>query len=239
MREISLVICDNERTVCEQLKKMAEQLAGELHLSIGCKSCYSAEELVETDLDDYNILFLDIEMEGKNGFWAAEQIRKTNQRIEIVFATVLAQMCSEGYRYNAYRYLIKPVEYDRFRMELKYLFERTAAKEHIYRSIKDGVDNQLPVYADICYIEVIDHTVYYHTSHIVVEKSGTMKKTEETYRELGFCRIHQSYLVNMEKIESILPGKILLEDKTELVVSRSRAKEFKNQYANFMADKLM
>lgn len=239
MKEISLVICDNEKAFCHELQAMAERLSSELGLSIGCRCCYSAEELLAENLEECNILFLDIEMEGKNGFWAAEQIRRTNTRIEIVFVTILAQRCSEGYQYRAYRYLIKPVEYDRFRAELIHLFEQTAVKEHAYQSFREGMGSGLPIYTDIFYIEVIDHIIYYHTKDYVLERPGSMKKTEELYQKLGFCRIHQSYLVNMDKIEIVLQGKILLENKAELVVSRGRAKEFKNRYAEFITNKLI
>ena len=234
-----MAICDDEAAVCEKLESMTIKLAEELGLMISCRQFHSGEALLNTDLTEYQLLLLDIEMEGLDGMETAGKVRSRSQSLEIVFVTALAARCSEGYQYRAYRYLIKPVEYERFAAEMRGLFSRIAIKNKISSNIMESMKNQIPIYTELYFIEVIDHTVYYHSKSDTIEVTGTMKKVEELYSELGFCRIHRSYLVNMEKVEYVFADKIILENKTELLLGRKYAKEFKNQYANFMAEKLM
>lgn len=237
--KLFVAICDDEQEMRETLKSYVKRLAEELCIDVEIRTFPGGEEFLKENTEDYHIVFLDIEMQGMSGFDTAEKMRETNQKTEIVFATVLAQYCSRGYHYRASRYLIKPVSYENFSYEVKKLFQNTEKRERISNSLMQSMADGLPGYDRIYYMESVGHEMLFHTKEKSYERKMSMKKVSAMYEELGFCRIHQSFLVNMDKVEDVYDDKILLENKTELYFSRGWKKEFQKRYAKYLAEKLV
>lgn len=237
--KLSVAICDDEQEMRELIHNYVCRLANELEISVEVHAFSDGEELLKEDTLRYQIVFLDVEMQRMNGFDTAEEIRKTNQKTEIVFVTVLSQYCSRGYHYKASRYLVKPVSYENFSYEMKKLFQDIEKKERISEELMNFMEHGLPAYDKLYYMESVGHAILFHTNEQTYERKMSMKKAAGLYEELGFCRIHQSFLVNMDKVEYVYEDKVFLENKTELYFSRGWKKEFQKRYAKFLSEKLV
>ncbi len=230
---MKVAICDDDIFIINEIEKYIVMMGIENNITITCEKFCSGEEFISENTNDYSIVFLDIEMKEMNGFEVAEHIRKTNQEITIIFATVFSKYSTEGYRYNAYRYLVKPLNYERFKFELEDLFININKRQALKEFLKKEKRNGMPSISNILYIEVIDHTVIYHTKDKEFETKGTMRKLEEIFKQLGFVRIHNSYIVNMSKIHTTYTNSLILDDKTELTISRNRKKGFEKAYLEY------
>ena len=110
-----IATCDDEVQFCKQVELYIKGLGKELGIETKCDKYISGK---------YQIIFLDIELKNENGIDIAEKIRKTNENVEIIFLTAFIQYAVDGYKVKAYRFLVKPVNYDDFVFQLNELFIR-------------------------------------------------------------------------------------------------------------------
>ncbi|MCW0599800.1 response regulator, partial [Clostridioides difficile] len=107
-----IAICEDEKVqvekICEILKKF--ELNEGIKLNVDTFS--SGEELIENKFEKYDIVFLDIKMKKLTGIETSKIIRKSSEKIKIIFITALEQYWPEGYTVSAYRYILKPIKED-------------------------------------------------------------------------------------------------------------------------------
>lgn len=108
---LNLVICDDERTLRNDLRKVLEtelELCGET-FKIAEFDC--GESLVRALNDSvFDIIFLDIEMKDLDGVATAREIRKRTSAPEIIFVTSYPDFVFQGYEVQALNYILKPYQ---------------------------------------------------------------------------------------------------------------------------------
>lgn len=129
---IKVAICDDEEIFVKKLKECLYKYKEETGKKISILEFHDGSELLKNYQTDLDLIFLDIKMEKVNGLKTAEEIRKIDNTVEMVFLTSLSQYVWKGYEYRAINYLLKPIKYGRLKMELidslKYIKEK---KNHI------------------------------------------------------------------------------------------------------------
>ena len=118
MIQIFMAVSDDDGSVCDFVSTYTKELAQRSGFRAMVDKFSSGSELLCNEWQKYKMIFLDIEMEGKNGLETAEVLRKDGYQGEIVFISAIPEYCSQGYRYKAYRFLIKPISYEDFSFEL-------------------------------------------------------------------------------------------------------------------------
>ncbi len=233
-----IATCDDEIKYCNQVEEFSKKLAQTLGIEVQCDKYESGTELLKKDIRQYKIIFLDIDMKDENGIHIAEKIREIDKKVEIIFLTALIQYAIEGYRVNAYRFLVKPMEYNDFEFQLAELFVRINRFEKSNLKLtREGQDYTIKI-DDIMYIEVMNHSLTYHCVNYDITVSGTMKKIENSLTGHYFARIHNSYMVNMRYIAEVKSQEIIMKNGTSLSVARSKKDTFRQAYLNFWGDEL-
>ena len=221
-----IATCDDERQYCDQVEFFVTRLGEELQ----CDKYTSGADLLKNNFQKYKIIFLDIDMKSENGLEIAEKIRESNSKIEIIFLTALIQYAVDGYKVRAYRFLVKPMEYDDFVFQVKGLFLRLGQLEKNNLLVKkEGKDFMVKI-EDILYID--------HCTKKDITAPGMMRKVEISLKEHCFVRIHNSYVVNMRFIEQVQSQRLTLLDGTELPLARSKKDTFRRAYLDFWGDEL-
>ena len=233
-----IATCDDDIQYCEQVECFVTRLGESLGIEVKCDKYQSGADLLDEDFCKYGIIFLDIDMINENGINVAEKIREKDQRVEIIFLTALIQYAVEGYKVKAYRFLVKPVEYDDFKFQLSDLMLRidNFEKSNLVLT-KDGQDYTVKI-EEIMYIEVIDHYLTYHCVNYDLTVVGTMKKAENNLKGHYFVRIHNSYTVNMRYISKVKSQYLILENGIELPLSRGKKEKYRKVYLDFWGDEL-
>ena len=103
--ELKIAVCDDEAVVRSALINALETL----DIVFKAKEYSSGSELVMSD-EEYDLIFLDIEMDGINGMETAEQLRKKGCKSNIVFLTSHTEFMQAAFRVRAFRFLEKPVD---------------------------------------------------------------------------------------------------------------------------------
>ncbi len=234
---LNVVVCDDDQYYRHKISSIVEKYfytRGIIYTITLYDSGINHLNLKEK-INDYNIIFLDICMEHLSGFELAKRIRRYSEDIYIVFITASMEYSLEGYKVNAIRYLLKnndDLEINLFEclnsiinkmknIEVKQVFNFQEGKIEVL------VNN-------IIYVESNLHKlIIYIKANKKVVKCNMYEKLnnlESNITSNCFCRIHQSFLVNLNYVKSLKKYAVVLYDNKELSVAKSRYKGVKDAY---------
>ena len=222
---IKIAIVEDEHAYAMQLQEylhIYEQENGEV-FEISLFS--DGDQIVNKYKPVYDIILMDVEMKFMDGMSAAEEIRKVDTEVVIMFITNMPQYAIRGYAVDALDYVLKPVSYFAFSQRLNRAIGRMKKRETkmISLSIKGGTV-RLDV-ANVTYVESQGHTLIFHTVSGDYETTGTMKEMEKELAEQNFFRGYKGYLVNLAHVDGVKDGCAVVRGEY-LLISRARKKEF-------------
>ena len=224
---ITCAIVDDEPLAVSLLQSYVQrtpvlQLAGTYHNAI--------ESMAGLQREPVDLLFLDIQMPEWNGLDFARVI--DTSRTCIIFTTAFSQYAPDGYKVNAVDYLLKPIAYTDFASAVaraqKHLAEHARPVDGDALSCspqtQPDIDSifvksdykQLRIrFSDILYIEGLKDYVkiYLVQQPRPVLSLISMRSLEEKLPSHIFCRVHRSFIVNMERIEVVERGQIVFGQK--------------------------
>ena len=231
---IRIALVEDDPAYAEQLLSYLKEYEKESKERISVQTFSDGEDIVTEYRADYDIILMDVEMKFMDGMSAAEEIRKMDTEVVIIFITNMPQYAIQGYKVNALDYILKPISYFSFSESMVRALAKvkTPEKEYITIVLKGG-KKKLDV-ARICYVEVQDHVLIYHTLDGDFETKGTMRDTDNQFDPRKYFRCNRCYLVNLEFVETYQGSDIMVNGDT-IQVSRSRRKPFLdalNEYMN-------
>lgn len=183
----------------------------------------------------YDIILMDVQMQFVDGMTAAEEIRKVDSKVIIIFITNVAQYAIRGYEVGALDYILKPITYFTFSQKLSKALARREKRSggFVTIAVKGGLQ-RLEV-ADIYYIESEGHNLIYHTAKGDFVSSGTMKSVEEEMTKMHFSRGNKGYLINLEHVEGIR-DKCAVVAGEKLLLSRARTSAFMQELTRYWSE---
>lgn len=237
--KINAVIVDDESLARESLRH-ALQSFSDIHIAAECVNGFEAVQAVQEHRP--HLLFLDVRMPKLDGFDVVELLGKDSPII--IFVTSFDEYALKAFEAEALDYILKPVQTKRlekalnrvrkqFHAKQKKDFEGLIEKHQDTMSpvnrvlIRSGYDVTVVPVGNIRYIEAQDDYVKIHTKDgKSFLKSERMGRLEEMLDRRYFCRIHRSYIINIDSLKKIEPYTkdsrlALLQDGTRLNISRS------------------
>lgn len=155
--------------------------------------------------NEYDAIFLDIEMPKMNGMDAAEKIRDMDENVILMFITNMAQYAIQGYSVGALDFVMKPINYYTFSLKLKRVLKRVIKKdkeqESIILQLSDGM-KKIDI-RDIYYVEVQNRMLYYYTSKGTYSVKGTLQSVEKQLENYSFTKCNHWYLVNLKHVKEV------------------------------------
>ena len=158
-----------------------------------------------------DLLFLDIEMDGMNGFELAEHLHRHYPDVLYVFVTGHTDFAVDGYAYQPLSFLVKPIRLSHLERVLELAREKAEASNVPGPSGKQiglHVDARLEIVNldDVAYLETVGRKVHVVCRDgRVLETAESLKKLCQVFEDYGFYRCHQSFVVQVALIESIKP----------------------------------
>ncbi|MEO7046561.1 MAG: LytTR family DNA-binding domain-containing protein [Ferruginibacter sp.] len=241
---INAVIIDDEQNNIDNLKSLLRKHCSEVEISGTAINAKEGREIILHHNPD--IVFLDIQMPGENGFDLLKSL--SNYSFEVIFVTAFDQYGIKAVKFAAIDYLLKPINVDELKIAVKKAIDkkqRMNQNEQLQNLMQLLKDNQkehriaLPSTHEIRYAkpsEIIrcESSNNYTTFHFVSREKLLISKPIYFYEELlldyNFVRCHQSHLVNKKFISSFIKedsGSLLLEDQTRIPVSKSKKEKIK------------
>lgn len=228
---MNIAICDDEKIIREQIKERIEELSGEYEI----KMYAFGEELLSSG-EIFDIIFLDIQMGELSGIETARMLRKEEIDSIIIFVTAVKEYVFEAFDVEAFHYLLKPIEDDKFvevfeRAVKGVLARKTRIQERIF--IKTRNRNITIDKSRIYYVESRTRKVEIHLNNESIETYATMNEMEKQLGE-GFYRCHRGYLVNMAYILEYDTTKISLHNGEEIYMAKEKYNDFVKEYMRYL-----
>ena len=222
---INIAIVDDESVCVNQIKQYLEQYQLDSGEIVKATVFSDGDQIVHQYNHQFDVILMDVEMKFMDGMSAAEEIRRIDSEVIIIFITNMPQYAIRGYAVQALDFLLKPVSYFAFSQCLNKALTRMSNRESktVMLNVKGGVA-KLDA-KDIYYVEARGHNTYYYTANGKYETALAMKVAEQMLCPLHFFSISRWYLVNLAHVDNFFNGEVKLNRFT-LPVSRSRKNEF-------------
>lgn len=237
-KKIQTIIVDDEAASRESLKEILKSYQ-EISIAAECVNGYEAiKEIKEKNPD---LVFLDIQMPKLDGFDVVELLGKDAPLV--VFVTAYDEFALKAFEAEALDYILKPVRDDRMKKVIERVKGLITGQESrsmesvidIHRSrltpvsrvlIRDGVHVHVIPTREIVYFEAQDDYVMIYTDSRSYLKSDRISSLEGILDQTQFCRIHRSYIININHLSKIEPyskdsKRAVLKNKKTLPISRS------------------
>lgn len=201
---MEIAICDDNLQCVEKILKLLQSFAKREMMDISVSTFTDGQSLLETQLEKYSLIFLDVDMGAISGIETAKVIRKVNKNVLLIYVSAYVEYATFGYEVNAFRYILK--------QSLEKSFDccmRAAICQIGLQAEK------ITIKVDTKYIDLLLKDIRYFESNrrilqISVDGDQTIYryygKLDEVEKQLvgkGFLRIQKSFLINIDHTEKI------------------------------------
>jgi two-component system LytT family response regulator len=219
MENIRCAVIDDKPLAVDLLNDYIGKVPG-LTLTFSSTNPLTALELVlEGEID---LIFLDIQMPQLNG---VQFMKIIAGKCKVILTTAYATYALDGFENDAIDYLLKPISFERFYkavQKAQHHFKNSDAAATAGSTNSINGDDFIFVKteyklvrintADILFIEGMQNYVAIHTRSEKIISLQNIKKTEEQLSSIPFIRVHKSYIVAINKINSIERSRIFIGD---------------------------
>lgn len=238
---IKIAICDNDITITSLIEKNIYNIAKENGYAVEIDVFFDGAQLTKIVKygTNYDLIYLDIEMNDLNGIDAAHIMREMDCNALIIYISSHEEYMRELFEVEPFRFINKPINIELFKIYFVSACERIE-KEQEYFQLKFKNNIEHVSVKEIIYFESEKRYIHIITSKrdytfygkmIEIEKS--MKKSKYT-----FIRIHQSYLVNYRHIIKIKLQTVYLDNGQELHISEERQREVRKRFCEIAGGNL-
>lgn len=171
------------------------------------------EALQFLNSQEVELLFLDVEMPGLNGF---ELLDRLSYKPKVILTTSKTEYAFAAFEYEVVDFLKKPIHYNRFLASL--------SKTKATRTDEEGSEGDFYIkssgqfirlrYNEILFIESLGDYVKYVTEDKYYVAHGTLKMVEEKMNNGSFMKVHRSFIVNLDKVKELKQFSLAIADRT-------------------------
>lgn len=235
MNKITAIIVEDSRLARLELKELLKNHT-EITVIAEAENVDNAYTLIIEK--NPNLLFLDINMPEKDGFQLLEMLDKIPI---VVFTTAYDEYAIKSFEYNAFDYLLKPINKDRFAKTIKKLLPFLEIKqnetvktlnENSQIFIKEGEKCWMIALKEVVLFEIMGNytRVFFEENKPLIYKS--LNQVEEKLPKEQFFRVNRQQIINLKEIKKVTPWfngklKISLSNNVEVETSRRQALKFR------------
>ena len=228
---VRIAIVDDEKVIREQIKNLIEKK----QTGSAVDTYFSGEELLRAG-KGYDIVFLDIQMDGMNGIDTARALRQKMDDTVLIFVTGVKEYVFDAFDVGAFHYLIKPLEEMKFYSVYdRAVLEAAKKKQHGMGQlfVKTRNRNVTLDQSNILYIESRAKKVEIHTRNDIIEAYAGIGELEKQLTE-NFYRCHRGYLVNLAFVSEYSIDSITLNNGETIILTKEKYGEFVKVYMRYL-----
>ena len=227
MMKIKCLLVDDEPLALEALVSLMQKIP-ELEITGTCQNAFDALQAIHNRKID--LLFLDIQMPEITGL---EMLKSLVHKPKVIFTTAYRDYAVEAFELDVIDYLVKPISLERLIRSINRYHDRITGKSGPNHSVSETSGKIITIYADkknhrviisnILYIEGLKDYAMVHTENGRLITRQTLKNLEDILPEEDFIRVHRSYIVPFNRLDSWTSYSVQIKDK-EIPVGRTYRK---------------
>ncbi len=237
IKMIKFAICDDEQHMAQEISNQLSQYMNERQITSYCVNSFSNGHSLLENGPDFDVIFLDIQMDELDGMEIAKMLRRRRNHSLLIFVTVLKEYVFDAFEVEAYDYLIKPLDSGHFKRTMDRVIkslEQRAAKSIV---VQRGTSCEVILLAEIVYCEVQGRKIYIHKSDgKIIDYYDKLDDLEQRV-DRRFFRCHRSYLVNLEYVRGCNSGQVMLPQSDKIPVSRLRERDLTQALLRYMKER--
>lgn len=229
-----IAVVEDEEKQVQKIKKYLHQYEKENMVDFDLTFFSDGDEIVEKYDCSYDLILMDIMMQFMDGMTAAEEIRKKDETVMIIFTTNMVNFAIKGYQVGAFDYILKPITYFQLEKSISRALKKLNKEDTTtYINIGSNSNTQRLALKEILYIESYAHYLTFYTIRGEFTVYMRLKDVEDALEGKKFFRISKSIIVNFRYVDGVVQGFCVI-GKNKLPVSRSKKKEFMEQLTYYM-----
>lgn len=236
---MQIAILDDTLTDRKSLCTMIKQYFEERSLPVVISEYAQGEELLLDGKEKgFDLIFLDIVMDGKNGMQIAHEMREQGYKGYIIFITSSKEFAIEGYQVQALNYLVKPTTYEAVEQALS-VCEQELRNMQEYIEVKEGRLMVKILLKDIQYTDYYNHYIQIHTKHHVYRTYLSFADFSKLLAgHMQFVSCYRNMIVNMDYVNTMDHQDFILHDGCHIPIAKAKRQEVRQQYADYLFEKL-
>lgn len=216
--KLKCIITDDEPIARKGLQSYVERIDF-LELVGVCEDAIQLNNQLKSQQAD--LLFLDIEMPYMTGI---ELLNSLSNPPKVIITSAYAEYAIKGYDLEVSDYLLKPISFDRFLKAVNKVYDQLISSQtpvvRDYLFVKTSLKLEKIRFNDMRFIEGVENYVAIYTSDGKIITHTTLRTILQKLPPERFVQVHKSYLVNIDKIDSI-EGNLLGIGKNKIPLSRT------------------
>lgn len=217
--KISAVICDDLAEDRAFLQTAVQEYGRQRGCQIKVQTCAGGEELISRwSPNRWDLVLLDIFMDGLSGVDTARRLRERDDKCEIVFVTSSQAHGVVSYDLRVLDYLVKPVSQEMVFNTLDWFVQLRRERLRTLEVLSEWEEVQI-LLREVCFIEVRQHSVLIHVGKKIIRTRRGIAELEREIESPEFFRCHRSFLVNLSHVEGIEKADFVMDNGIKVPIS--------------------
>ncbi len=228
-----VAICDDEKPMQIALEKLLDEYSRLRKIDISVDKFENGHDLIKTlNEREYEIVFMDYQMDDIDGMETSRVIRSKNNENIIIFVSAYPEIAVDSYEVNTFRFIVKPIN-----------------KEKLFKAIDDYLksidyDNLLILkthdgtykikMSDIIYAEAKGKHTIIRTTQKTFEIHIHLKKIEDKLPTEKFCRCQRAYIAGFLHINNHTNSEIIFDNGERAQIGKVYISKFKEKFQEYV-----
>ena len=228
---IKIAVCDDDEKILAETLELLKQYK---RLPLSADGYTNGEELLAAG-KKYDILLLDIDMEGMNGIETARRIREADKEVKLIYVTNYSEYTIFAFGVHAFAYLLKPLKAEELFAQLDEAFAYGLAvpEPELEFLAREGILRTTP--SRILCFEYQSRQVLMYTAEQVWHLKRRITEVAGEMERYGFAVPHKSFVVNLYAVQSIHGYEITLTDGMVIPLSQKKSALFRRALNEYLA----
>lgn len=238
---LRIAVCDDEKLIVDEISQIIDNFTDDNEESIKVYKFNDGYELIKSNIK-FNLIFLDIEMPEINGIELAENIRKIDSKVQIVYVTNYQNYMKKAYNVHAFDYIQKPVEREQIHRVLEDYLKIINPKETNVIELTSLDSENLLIDVDMIIDISCGHkkrTVIVITTESEYICKGKISDIYDSLNSFDFFMPHRSHIINLSMVKSFKKKeKVIMVNGDEIPLSKGNNDDFLTALARKMHEKI-
>lgn len=228
-----VAICDDEKPMQIALEKLLDEYSKLRNVDISVDKFENGHDLIKTlNEREYEIVFMDYQMDDIDGMETSRVIRSKNNENIIIFVSAYPEIAVDSYEVNTFRFIVKPINKEKLFKAIDDYLKSIDYDNLLILKTHDGI-YKIKM-SDIIYAEASGKHTIIRTTQKILEIHIHLKKIEDQLPEEKFCRCQRAYIAGFSHIENHTNTEILFDNGERAQIGKVYIARFKKSFHEYI-----